>query len=108
MSGHHCVIGERRDAQVVIHRRTIRPMQPVFATNKRTGIVRDGRRFAQGGATFGTGAAVPAAGNKDSDHVITRAEICHPCPNGFDHACRLMAQGHRYGPWPVAVNHRQI
>lgn len=45
-------------------------MQPVFATNKRTGIVRDGRRFAQGGATFGTGAAVPTAGNKDSDYVI--------------------------------------
>ncbi len=41
-------------------------------------------------------------------HPVAGPEVAHGAADGFDCACRLMAERHRHGPWPVAVDDGKV
>src|SRR5712672_4718960 len=51
---------------------------------------------------------VTATRHERSDDVIADFETLHPGSNGKHNACAFVAEHHRHGPRPVAVDDRQI
>ena len=101
------VAGERRDAEVMVHRRAALA-QPETAAQQFALAVRRRTVGAQIALTRRAGGAVAAGGQERQHHAVAGREIAFGVA-GFEHRrCRLMPQRHRHRPDAVAVDHRQV
>ena len=87
------VVGEARDAQVVLHRRAVGPVQPPRA--RRAASPR--RSTAAPGShkrrpALGARAAMAAGRDEDAHHVVAAGEVVDPGPDLLDDAGRLVAR----------------
>ena len=105
---HRGVLGKAGDAQVMLHRRAVGPVQPARAREQRACAVRGRARLAQGRPALGAGAAMAAGRHEHADHMIAAGEVGDARPDLLDDAGRLVPERHRQRARPVAVDHRQV
>ena len=82
--------------------------EPPLAREQRPGAVGLGARLAERRAARGAGAAAAAARHEDEHHVIADGEVRHALAERLDDARRLVAERHRDGARPRAVDDREI
>ena len=104
---HHRMGGEGRDAEQVVDRLGAE-REPPLAGEQRSGGVGFRRRLAQRRTSRGARAAAAAARDEHQHDVIAGFKVGHPFADLLDDPGRLMAERHRDGPRPRAVDHREV
>src|ERR1700732_106908 len=82
--------------------------KPALACGQRASPIGGGTRLTQRGTAFRAGQAVPAARNEDHDDMIAELEIVDSRSELFHDACGFVAERHRSGAGPIAVDHGKI
>ena len=107
IGGEHRVIGESRDAEVVVDL-ALGVVQAARAREQRAGAVRGESRLAERRTARVAGAAVSAARHERGDDVVARCEAGHAGADFLHDARGFVPERHRQRPRPVAVDHRQV
>ena len=98
---------EGRDAEMVVDRLGLE-RQPPLARKQRAGAVGFRARLAQRRPPGRARAAAPATRHEHQHDVIADRKVGHAFAERLDDARRLVAERHRHGSRPRAVDHRQI
>jgi hypothetical protein len=105
---HHGVVGERRDAEVVVQRVSGGIVKVARAREERAGRIRRGARLAERGAALPARPALAARGHERDHDVITGLEALHSGTRRDHRARGLMAEEHRHRPGTRAVDHGEV
>ena len=98
---------EGRNAEKVVHRLGVEG-KPPLAGEQRSGGVRSSARLAQRRTPGRARAAAAAARDEHQHDMIAGFEVGHALAHVLDDRRCLVAERHRDGPWPRAVDHRQV
>ena len=104
---HHCMGGEGRDAEKVVDRLGLERKAPLAGEQRSRGVGLGGR-LAERRPAADAGAAAPAARDKHQHDMIAGFEVAHAFADVLDDSRRLVAERHRDGPRPRAVDHRKV
>ena len=103
----HRVVGEGRDAEMMIDRLAAEG-QPLRAAEERAGAIGPRAGFAERRTSGGARAAAAAARHEDEHHMIADRKIANALAQRLDDPCRLMAERHRHWARPRAVDDGEV
>jgi hypothetical protein len=106
--GGHGETGEGGDAQMMVEGLPRGVPEAPRSAEQRSGRVRPVAVLAQDGAADGAVEAPAAHGDEGEDHVVPRPQLMDARADLPHDPGSLVAQDHRHGPRPGAIDHREV